>query len=41
METGRVGREISGTLIDGQPLNTAPRNNLTKDKHTHTESRGA
>ena len=36
METGRVGRKISGTLTDGQPLNTAPRNNLTTDLHTQT-----
>ena len=36
METGRVGREISGTLTDGQPLNTAPRNNLTTEQHSQT-----
>ena len=36
METGRVGQEFSGTLTDGQPQNTAPRNNLTTELNTQT-----
>ena len=34
METRRVGRIISRTLTDGQPPNTAPRNNWMIKSHT-------
>ena len=37
METWRVGRIISGTLTDGQPPNTAPRNFWTIKHHTQTD----
>ena len=38
METGRVGQKFSGTLPDGQPQTTAPRNNLTTNSNTQTLS---